>query len=73
MEVLLNKMRDVIDSATPKQKDVVERYLSLANVVLHKEWDDTKDWGILGASMGLKNRFESKFGNFSIQPNHITH
>jgi len=61
---LMDKMMKVIDSAYLDQKPIVERYLSLANRQLNEEFEKTKDWGIIGGSMGLKQRFESKFGYF---------
>lgn len=64
---LADKAKRVIDSASAKQKEVVERYMTLFNVRMHELteqmwWVDS--FGAAGASMGLKNRLESKFGRF---------
>lgn len=63
-DTLMEKMAKVIDTSAINQKPIVERYLSLANRQLNDEWERTNHWGIIGGSVGLKQRFEAKFGYF---------
>ena len=61
---LFNRMFGLIRSSNPEHKEIVERYLSLANFQLNKEFDKTGDWKFIGASEALKNKFIEKFGCF---------
>jgi len=71
---LFEKMKRLIDTSSIEDKKIVERYLSLANREIHT-YSDIKNpcnmFGIVGASMGLKCRFESKFGDFIWRENGI--
>ena len=62
---LFDRMFGLIRSSKPKHKEIVERYLSLANFQLNKEFAKTGDWKIIGASMALKDSFIKKFGCFT--------
>ena len=64
---LCDKMARMIDSSSVDQKQVVMRYFSLANRELHREFEKNQNegWAIIGASLGLEKRFESKFGPFT--------
>ena len=64
---ILNKMKKLIETTPVEHKDVLERWISLANVSLHKEFDERGNWAILGGSLALKQAFETKFGTFSVQ------
>jgi len=62
---LFDRMFGLIRSSNSKHKEIVERYLSLANFQLNKEFAKTGDWKIIGASMALRNKFIEKFGCFT--------
>jgi hypothetical protein len=68
---LSHKAGLVIDSASLEQKQVVERYLCLYNRYMRHYINQCKSvsdpFGLVGMSMGIKRRFETKFGNFHIQ------
>ena len=68
---LLLKMKRLIDTSSLEDRTIVERYLSLANRQLHTFKDANYIFSVVGASMGLKCRFESKFGDFNCRENRI--
>ena len=70
--LMSTKAAAVIDSAKPHQKKFVERYLCLYNANMHQICDDKKlqhlgAFSLAGMGMGLKQRFEKKFGYFCQQ------
>ncbi len=69
---VLEKMSRLINTTPVEQKKVAERWVSLANRWLQKEFADTGDWGILGGSMALETRFRKKFGSFCPRSEAIT-
>lgn len=62
-QVILNKMKAVVESAGVNHQAQVERFLSLANKELHDNSDDV--WYVAGASLGIKQMFVEKFGIFA--------
>ena len=63
---LFDKMKRVIDLSSNKHSRVVERYITLANRKINAEVDKCRnEWGVVGASQGINNRYVSKFGKFS--------
>ena len=64
---LSTKAAKIIDSSNEQHRASVERWLSLYNQRMHKliENNDTPNcFGIIGMSLGIRHRFESKFGYF---------
>ncbi len=67
-EVICKKMVGMIENSDDSKKDFIRRYLSLANRELHEisnAGDMSETFGIIGASMAIKNRYIDKFGFFS--------
>ena len=58
--IILLKMASVIVKGG--NKDIIARYLSLANKQLHR--DKQNVWTIIGASAEIRRLYESKYGYF---------
>lgn len=63
-DVIMEKMSRVVHQATDKTRKTSERYLSLCNRQLHIEWEKTKNFGILGGSLAIRQHWEQKFRVF---------
>lgn len=61
IEALMQKAKRLIDTADEKHKPTVTRWITLMNMRLHAQPCTGQ---ILGGSMGLYNRYTSKFGRF---------
>lgn len=65
--LLGEKLNRLIESSSINDKDVVTRYISLANRRLNEiaeqlHWTDV--FGLAGMGMALKSNYQSKFGAF---------
>ncbi len=61
---IFDRMSRLIDTSEENHKLIIERYISLCNRELHKRTNSDSFFGIYGASLAIKQRFESKFGKF---------
>lgn len=65
---ILDSVNRVIETSNHKHRDFAERYISLANIQLHKEKDI---WPVIGASIALLKKWENKFGVFRPRSTHV--